>query len=116
SFLEVVTAQNITLAARRVAVDIHAQRLAATVQLAAIIGGGWDLEDPVIQSVLGEKGRFPGQGQNGGACCARVSQRGAAPTGRGGGSGGSEAELGRACAGACFARCSQRGRYFYGGG
>ncbi len=54
SFLEVVTAQNITLAARRVAVDIHAQRLAATVQLAAIIGGGWDLEDPVIQSVLGE--------------------------------------------------------------
>src|SRR5690606_41914544 len=38
---------------------------------------------PVIQSVLGEQGRFPGQGQNGGACCARRSQRGAAPTGRG---------------------------------
>src|SRR5690606_15154339 len=54
AFLEVVTAQNITLAARRVAVDIHAQRLAATVQLAANIGGGWGLEDPVIQSVLGE--------------------------------------------------------------
>jgi len=54
SFLEVATAQNITLSARRVAVDIQAERLAATVQLAAIIGGGWDLDDPVIQLVLGE--------------------------------------------------------------
>ena len=54
SFLEVATAQNITLSTRRVAVDIRAQRLAATVQLAAIIGGGWDLDDPVIQSVVGE--------------------------------------------------------------
>lgn len=53
SFLEVATAQNITLSTRRVAVDLHAQRLAATVQLAAIIGGGWDLDDPVIQSVTG---------------------------------------------------------------
>lgn len=54
SFLEVATAQNITLSTRRVAVDIHAQRLAATVQLAAIIGGGWDMDDPVVQSVSGE--------------------------------------------------------------
>lgn len=54
SFLEVATAQNITLSTRRVAVDIHAQRLVATVQLAAIIGGGWDLDDPVVQSVRGE--------------------------------------------------------------
>ena len=54
SFLEVATAQNITLSTRRVAVDVRAQRLAATVQLAAIIGGGWDLDDPVIQTVTGE--------------------------------------------------------------
>jgi len=54
SFLEVATAQNITLSTRRVAVDVHAERLAATLQLAAIIGGGWDLDDPVIQSVTGE--------------------------------------------------------------
>ena len=54
SFLEVATAQNITLSARRVAVDIHAERLAATVQLAAIIGGGWDLDDPVVRRVVGE--------------------------------------------------------------
>ena len=54
SFLEVATAQNITLNTRRVAVDVRAQRLAATVQLAAIIGGGWDLDDPVIQTVTGE--------------------------------------------------------------
>lgn len=51
SFLEVATAQNLTLGARRVAVDIQADRLAATVQLAAAIGGGWDLDDPAIQSV-----------------------------------------------------------------
>ena len=55
SFLEVATAQNITLSTRRVAVDIHAERLAATLQLAAIIGGGWDLDDPVIQSVTGRE-------------------------------------------------------------
>ncbi len=55
SFLEVATAQDITLSTRRVAVDLQAERLAATVQLAAIIGGGWDLEDPVIQSVTGEQ-------------------------------------------------------------
>lgn len=54
SFLEVATAQNTTLSTRRVAVDIHAERLAATLQLAAIIGGGWDLDDPVIQSVTGK--------------------------------------------------------------
>lgn len=57
SFLEVATAQNTTLSTRRVAVDVHAERLAATLQLAAIIGGGWDLEDPVIQSVTGGQGR-----------------------------------------------------------
>lgn len=51
TFLEVATAQNITLGARRVAVDIQAERLAATVRLAATLGGGWDLDDPVIQSV-----------------------------------------------------------------
>lgn len=53
SYLEVATAQNITLNARRIAVDLHAERLAATVQLAAVIGGGWQMDDPVIQSVTG---------------------------------------------------------------
>jgi NodT family efflux transporter outer membrane factor (OMF) lipoprotein len=54
SFLEVATAQNITLGSRRVAVDLQAERLAATLQLAAVIGGGWDVDDPVLQSVIGE--------------------------------------------------------------
>src|SRR5690606_37683297 len=45
-----------------------------------------------------------------------VRSGGAAPTGRGGGSGGGEGEGGLACAGACFAGCSQRGRCSYGGG
>lgn len=53
SYLEVATAQNITLNARRIAVDLHAERLAATIQLAAVIGGGWQMDDPVIQSVTG---------------------------------------------------------------
>jgi len=51
TFLEVASAQNLTLGARRVGVDILADRLRATVQLAATIGGGWDPDDPVIQSV-----------------------------------------------------------------
>src|SRR5690606_16047964 len=42
-----------------------------------------------------------------------VRSGGAAPTGRGGGSGGSEGEVVLACAGACCARCSQRGRCSY---
>lgn len=44
SFLEVATAQNITLGSRRVTVDLQAERLLATLRLAAVIGGGWDAE------------------------------------------------------------------------
>src|SRR5690606_25924488 len=76
SFLAGVSAKRITLAARRGAVEIQTQRLAATGQPADIIGGGSEREGAVIQSALGEAGRFPGQGQNGGACWARRSQRG----------------------------------------
>lgn len=52
TFLEVATAQNLTLEARRAQLDIAANRLDAAIQLAAAIGGGWDLDDPVIQSVV----------------------------------------------------------------
>ncbi|MCM8566504.1 efflux transporter outer membrane subunit [Thauera linaloolentis] len=41
SFLEVVVAQNGTLAARRGALDITRDRLQASVQLVAALGGGW---------------------------------------------------------------------------
>lgn len=55
SFFEVATAQNLTLSARRVTVDLQAERLNITVQLAAMIGSGWDLDDPVIQSVTASR-------------------------------------------------------------
>lgn len=45
TFLEVAAAQNITLNARRGLVNVTADRLVATAELAAAIGGGWDLED-----------------------------------------------------------------------
>ncbi|MBW2939949.1 efflux transporter outer membrane subunit [Zhongshania aquimaris] len=51
SFLEVATAQNQTLNARRTRLNTSADRLQASLQLAAVIGGGWDLNDPVVQSV-----------------------------------------------------------------
>lgn len=43
SFLEVVVAQNGTLAARRNALDITRDRLQASVQLVAALGGGWSV-------------------------------------------------------------------------
>ena len=51
SFLEVATAQNQTLNTRRTRLNTAADRLQAALQLAAVIGGGWDLNDPVVQSV-----------------------------------------------------------------
>ncbi|CAA0091839.1 Outer membrane protein OprM [Zhongshania aliphaticivorans] len=51
TFLEVATAQNQTLNTRRTKVATEADRLQAALQLAAVIGGGWDLDDPVVQSV-----------------------------------------------------------------
>lgn len=51
SFLEVATAQNLTLSAKRARLSNSADRLQAALQLAAVIGGGWQLDDPVIQSV-----------------------------------------------------------------
>ncbi|MGC3985857.1 MAG: efflux transporter outer membrane subunit [Pseudorhodoferax sp.] len=41
SFLEVATAQNLALAARRALVDVQADRLAASMALVAALGGGW---------------------------------------------------------------------------
>ncbi|WP_101674569.1 efflux transporter outer membrane subunit [Alloalcanivorax mobilis] len=52
TFLEVATAQNLTLEARRAQLDIASDRLDAAIQLAAALGGGWDLDDPVIQTVV----------------------------------------------------------------
>lgn len=52
SYLEVATAQNLTLNARRAHLSNSAQRLQAALQLTAVIGGGWRIDDPVIQSVL----------------------------------------------------------------
>ncbi|GAB3373358.1 efflux transporter outer membrane subunit [Spongiibacter taiwanensis] len=51
SYLEVATAQNLTLNAKRAQLNNSADRLQAALQLAAVIGGGWQLDDPVIQSV-----------------------------------------------------------------
>jgi NodT family efflux transporter outer membrane factor (OMF) lipoprotein len=51
SFLEVATAQNQTLNTRRTRLNTAADRLQAALQLAAVIGGGWDVNDPVVESV-----------------------------------------------------------------
>ena len=47
SFLEVATAQNLALSARRAAIDVRAERLAASMALVAALGGGWQLPAPV---------------------------------------------------------------------
>lgn len=41
SFLEVAIAQNLALSARRAALDVQADRLAASMALVAALGGGW---------------------------------------------------------------------------
>ncbi len=41
SFLEVATAQNLALTARRNLLDVQAERLAASMSLVAALGGGW---------------------------------------------------------------------------
>jgi NodT family efflux transporter outer membrane factor (OMF) lipoprotein len=51
SFLELATAQNLTLDARRTRLGITSEQLQATVELAGAIGGGWDLDDPVIERI-----------------------------------------------------------------
>ncbi len=48
SFLEVAAAQNTTLNARRGLVNVRADRLSATAELVAAIGGGWELGDPGV--------------------------------------------------------------------
>lgn len=45
SFLEVATAQNLALSARRAALDVQAERLAASMALVAALGGGWQAPD-----------------------------------------------------------------------
>ncbi|MFV0276558.1 MAG: TolC family protein, partial [Parahaliea sp.] len=44
SFLEVSVAQNTTLNARRTQVNVTASQLAAAAELAASIGGGWEVD------------------------------------------------------------------------
>lgn len=51
SFLELATAQNLTLDARRTRLGMTSEQLQATVELAGAIGGGWDLDDPVIERI-----------------------------------------------------------------
>lgn len=46
SFLEVATAQNLALTSRRAALDVQAERLAASMQLIAALGGGWQIDPP----------------------------------------------------------------------
>lgn len=46
SFLEVATAQNLALSARRAAIDVRAERLAASMALVAALGGGWQAPEP----------------------------------------------------------------------
>lgn len=44
SFLEVATAQNLALASRRAALEVQAERLAASLRLVAALGGGWQAD------------------------------------------------------------------------
>ncbi|WP_344938673.1 efflux transporter outer membrane subunit [Zhongshania borealis] len=55
SYLEVAIAQNQTLSTRRTRLATIASRLQASLQLAAVIGGGWDIKDPVVQLVIADK-------------------------------------------------------------
>ena len=52
TFLEVASAQDLALEAQRAQLRILADRLNASIRLAAAIGGGWDLDDPVVQTVV----------------------------------------------------------------
>ncbi|MBU2090266.1 MAG: TolC family protein, partial [Alphaproteobacteria bacterium] len=45
SFLEVSVAQNLTFTSRRTALEIRADRLAASIQLVTALGGGWRPEE-----------------------------------------------------------------------
>lgn len=51
SFLEVAVAQNTRLNAYRDRVSVNANRLSASATLAAAVGGGWDMEQSVRQTV-----------------------------------------------------------------
>ena len=54
SFLEVAAAQNTTLNARRGLVNVRAGRLSASAELAAAIGGGWEVGDEVVVTTTSE--------------------------------------------------------------
>ncbi|MEI2415250.1 efflux transporter outer membrane subunit [Orrella sp. JC864] len=57
SFLEVATAQNTTLQARRSLLDLLGTQLQATVQLTAALGGGWDGDlSPAVTETHGQDG------------------------------------------------------------
>lgn len=51
TFLEVANAQNLTLDARRARLNIISDQLQAAAQLAAALGGGWQVGDPVIERI-----------------------------------------------------------------
>lgn len=52
SFIEVASAQTTTLDARRSALALERDQLLASLTLAAALGGGWDLDDPVVQHII----------------------------------------------------------------